>query len=83
MTKTIVIGACHQDDESIEFRHYLDASLEQSSAFVQSPSKYKYVELICKKYHGGMMDLMFAYNDPSNRSVGTLHLGYWNNGTVK
>ena len=83
MTKTIVIGACYQDDNKpIEFCHYLDSSL-MSSSFVSPPSKYKYVELICKKYHGGMMDLMFAYNDPSNRSVGTLHLGYWNNGTVK
>lgn len=83
MTKTIVIGACYQDDNKpIEFCHYLDVSLGVSSAFVSPPSKFKYIELICKKYNGGM-DLMFAYNDASNRSDGTLYIGHWNNGTVK
>ncbi len=82
MTKTIVIGACYQDDNKpIEFCHYLDLNLG-ISAFVNPPSKFKYIELICKKYTGGM-DLMFAYNDPSNRSDGTLYIGHWNNGTVK
>lgn len=84
MTKTIVIGACYQDDNKpIEFCHYLDISLEhQSSAFVSPPSKFKYIELICKKYNGGM-DLMFAYDDPSKRNEGTLFIGFWNSGTVK
>lgn len=82
MTKTIVIGACYQDDNKpIEFNSYLDAS-SVSSAFVAPPSKFKYIELICKKYNGGQ-DLMFAYNDPSNRNNGTLYIGYWNSGTVK
>ena len=82
MTKTFVIGATYQNfDMPIEFKSYLDASLG-SSAFVSPPSKFKYIELICKKYNGGM-DLMFAYNDPSDRNDGILYIGYWNNGTVR
>ena len=85
MTKTIIIGE-HKDKDSnkpIEFCHYLDSSLEQSSAFVLPPSKFKYIELICKNYNNSGRDLMFAYNDPSNRSDGTLFIGFWNSGTVK
>lgn len=83
MTKTIVIGTSYiNDNKPIEFDCYLDASLG-SSAFVSPPSKFKYIELICKKYNGGGRDLMFAYNDPSNRNDGILYIGYWNSGTVK
>ena len=85
MTKTIVIGACYQDDNKpIEFKYYLDVSLGVSSAFnIHPPSKFNYIELICKNYNNGGRDLMFAYNDPSNRNNGTLFIGFWNNGTVK
>ena len=85
MTKTIVIGACYQDDNKpIVFNDYLDASLGVSPAFnIHPPSKYKYIELICKNYNNGGRDLMFAYNDASNRSDGILFIGFWNNGTVK
>ena len=84
MTKTFVIGATYQNfDMPIEFKSYLDASLGVSSAFnIHPPSQFKYIELICKKYNGSG-DLMFAYNDPSNRSDGTLYIGFWNSGTVK
>ena len=83
MTKTFVIGATYQNfDMPIEFKSYLDASLGVISAFVSPPSKFKNIELICKNYNGGM-DLMFAYDDPSNRNNGTLFIGYWNNGTVR
>ena len=85
MTKTIVIGACYQDDNKpIVFKYYLDVSLGVSSAFnIHPPSKFNYIELICKNYNNGGRDLMFAYNDASNRSDGTLYIGHWNNGTVK
>jgi hypothetical protein len=82
MTKTIVIGTSYiNDNKPIEFCYYLDFSLEQRPASIL-PSSFKFIELICKKYNGGGRDLMFAYNDPSNRS-GTLYIGYWNSGTVK
>ena len=83
MTKTFVIGATYQNfDMPIEFKSYLDASLGVSfGGFVRPPSQFKYIELICKKYNGGM-DLMFAYNDP-RRDDGTLFVGFWNNGTAK
>ena len=82
MTKTFVIGATYQNfDMPIEFKAYLDASLGVSLGFVSPPSKFKYIELICKNYKGSY-DLMFAYNDPS-RDDGTLFVGFWNNGTVK
>ena len=81
MTKTIVLGASYiNDNKPIEFCHYLDSSL-LSSSFVSPPSKFKYIELICKNYKGSY-DLMFAYNDPS-RDDGTLFVGFWNNGTAK
>lgn len=83
MTKTIVIGTSYiNDNKPIEFCYYLNASLEQRPAFILPPSKFKYIELICKKYNDNH-DLMFAYNDPSNRSDGTMFIGYWNSGTVK
>ena len=84
MTKTFVIGATYQNfDMPIEFKYYLDASLGVSPAFnIHPPSQFKYIELICKKYKDGG-DLMFAYNDPSNRNNGTLFIGFWNNGTVR
>ena len=85
MTKTIVIGACYQDDNKpIVFNDYLNASLGVSPTFnIHPPSKFNYIELICKNYNNGGRDLMFAYNDASNRSDGTLYIGHWNNGTVK
>lgn len=83
MTKTIIIGACYQDDnKSIVFDYFLDGSLG-SSVYVSLPSQFKYIELICKNYNNGGRDLMFAYNDPSNRNDGTLFIGFWNSGTVK
>ena len=83
MTKTIVLGASYQNDNKpIEFDYYFDGSLG-SSAFVSPPSKFKYIELICKNYSNGGRDLMFAYDDPSNRNNGTLFVGFWNSGTVK
>lgn len=83
MTKTIVIGACYQDENKpIEFDYYIDGCLV-SPSFVSLPSQFKYIELICKNYSNGGRDLMFAYNDPSNRNNGTLFIGHWNSGTVK
>ena len=85
MTKTIVIGACYQDDNKpIVFNDYLNASLGVSPAFnIHPPSKFNYIELICKNYNNGGRDLMFAYNDPSNRSDGILYIGFWNSGVAK
>lgn len=83
MTKTIVIGACYQDDNKpIVFDYFLDGSLG-SSAFVSQPLQFKYIELICKNYNNGGRDLMFAYNDPSKRNDGTLFIGFWNSGVAK
>jgi hypothetical protein len=83
MTKTIVIGASFQDDNKpIVFNDYLDAN-SVSSAFVGIPSQFKYIELICKNYNNGCRDLMFAYNDPNERSYGELYIGHFNDGIVK
>lgn len=43
---------------------------------------YKYVELICTDYLPGI-DIMFAYDDPSQRSRGVLFLGKFNDGVVE
>lgn len=85
MTKTIVIG--EQQDKAINkpivFKYHLDDDIKVIISDSDSlPSHFKFIELICKKYDG-MLDVMFAYNDVSNRSDGILFIGYWNSGTVK
>ncbi len=83
MTKTIIIGEFeHKEQKPIVFDYFLDGSLD-SSAYVSLPCQFKYIELICKNYSNGGRDLMFAYDDPSNRNNGTLFIGFWNSGTVK
>ena len=86
MTKTIVLGEQQNKaiTKPIEFKYYLDARLDvnpPSNNPSYRPSRFKYIELICKNYKGSY-HLMFAYNDPS-RDDGTLFVGFWNNGTVK
>jgi hypothetical protein len=82
MTKTIILGdasnkSIHKD---IQFFSSLltDFAVEATQ---DKPRQYKYIELICFDY-AEKLDLMFAYDDPNNRSDGVLFVGKWNNGTV-
>jgi hypothetical protein len=82
MTKTIVIGE-HKDEGAkklIEFV-YLVNPIERDDV-VSLPHQWNYIELICKDFASGL-DLLFAYNDASERGEGILILGRWNDGVVK
>jgi len=81
-TQVIVIGKSEKKKAktAIEFQSFLNTSLKIDDA-TYSPSHYKYIELICKNYALGC-DLMFAYNDPNDRSFGELYIGYFNDGVI-
>ena len=81
-TQVIIIGKTENKKAktAIEFRSFLNTSLKIDDA-TYSPSHYKYIELICKNYALGC-DLMFAYNDPNDRSFGELYIGYFNDGVI-
>ena len=82
-TQVIIIGKTEKKKAktAIEFRSFLDSELKISDRGAFSPSYYKYIELICKNYALGC-DLMFAYNDPNERSFGALYIGHFNDGVV-
>jgi len=83
MTKVIVIGENNQPEnekKKIELLKFLSSKIE-IIIDAGNISNYKYVELICKDYTDGN-DMIFCYNNPDNRSVGTLFLGHWNDGVV-
>lgn len=86
MTETIVLGVPKERADKIVFEKILTDDLEvtpSNSYAWNKPSEWNYVELICKDYSGvGSYDLIFAYNDPDNRSAGVLYLGHWNGGVV-
>jgi hypothetical protein len=81
-TQVIVIGKTEKKKTktAIEFQSFLDTTL-QIDFGAYSPSRYKYIELICKDYSLGF-DLMFAYDDPNDRSCGVLYIGRFNDGVV-
>ena len=79
-TQVIVIGKPEKGKTAIEFQSFLNINLKIDSG-TMSPSDYKYIELICKNYALGC-DLMFAYNDPNDRSFGELYIGHFNDGVV-
>lgn len=82
--------------KAIEFLYRFDVGFPSGSPYIscktsstiehglltESPSSYKYIELISQNYGGTKRSLMFAYNDPSARRFGKLYLGYWNDGVV-
>ena len=87
MTKMIILGEQKDKDvkKPIEFFTHItikdsdDASVETVDSL---PSKWNYIELICKDYIIGL-DLMFVYDDASDRGSGILIIGRWNDGVVK
>jgi hypothetical protein len=85
-TKTIIIGEKPSTKEvkKIEFDTFLteDNIFEECANVGLIPSSFKFIELITKKYNMDNQDLMFAYDDPNDRSAGFLMLGWWNNGIV-
>ena len=81
VTKCIVIGEQLVDTRKrITFEHILLANFSITRTGM-TPENYKYIELICKDYAPGR-DLMFAYNDPTDRGKGSLIGGQWNDGVA-
>lgn len=87
-TKVIVIGQKSEcgPKNSIEFNRLLNTVDNDSVNSIiktdDNPNLYNYIELVCLNYHQGK-DLMFAYNDPENRSSGMLYIGKFNGGVVE
>jgi hypothetical protein len=84
MTKTIVVGSIEiaTKKKPIKFLSSLKGSLEFDHDVGRKPSNFNYVELIAHNYTFDGRDLMFAYNDPNDRSKGVLYVGYWHDGVV-
>jgi hypothetical protein len=53
-----------------------------SSSGISNPKHWPYVELVCRNYFPGV-DIMFAYDNPSQRNEGLLYLGQFNDGVVE
>lgn len=87
MTKIIIVGQKSKNIKSkkkIELIKLLCYNETFDSAF-NSPSDFKFIELVADNYgHSNhkIYDLIFAYDDPSNRSKGVFFLGRWNDGVV-
>ena len=90
-TKTIILGenTIHTDKKKpIQLDIILmDDGKLNSNAAGSKPSHFKYIELVCKNYgvlaDGTTFDLIFAYQDPNNRTkCSGLYLGKWNDGVV-
>jgi hypothetical protein len=86
MTKTIVLGEQPNpvNKKPIEFFSLISLidndNVEVDDAKTK-PHYWKYIELICKGYAPNL-DLLYAYNDASNRCDGILIIGRWNDGVV-
>lgn len=85
-TKTIVIGEKHTKRKKapIELHGSLTEDMELSMNKHNKPSDFAYIELICENYGmGDNTDLIFAYDNPNDRSGGVLFYGKWNDGVVE
>jgi hypothetical protein len=84
-TITIVLGSDMKPvRKPIEFHRVLDSDETFEPVYEDRPCHWKYIELICKEYLGTKtLDLMYAYDDPKDRSRGRLFLGQWNSGYVE
>ncbi len=89
-TKTIVIGDPISKTQKIpiEFCFYLENTFDSPPLYLKaskeefSPRDFKFIELICLNYSNNV-DLMFAYDIPTNRRNGVLFIGKWNDGVAE
>jgi len=88
MTQTIVLGAERTKTKkytNIKFIKWLtgDYRVERTDPKMTSnrPEEWAFIELVSKGY-GSDMDVMFAYDDDTQREDGFLFIGYWNDGVV-
>jgi hypothetical protein len=79
-TKTAIEFKCFLNSVNPNGDHILyPATNERPLPF---PHSYNFIELICRDYTTDS-DLMFAYNDPNDRSAGRLYIGNFNDGVVE
>ena len=86
MTKTIVLGEQQKqaDKKPIEFFTLINVADHDDvdvEPVISEPYEWNYIELVSKNYSTDF-DLLFAYNDPNDRSSGLLIIGRWNDGFV-
>ena len=91
MTKCIVLGETKMEEQKkpIEFIKRLDAVISNGDDkriydTTNTPLHFKYIELVCPRranYQG--YDIMFAYDDSSERGKGVVFLGNWNDGVAE
>lgn len=85
MTKVIILGEEPKKEckEKIKAIHLLNEDLEKEKYIVDDGSlvQFEIIELVCRNYYNGDMDLLFAY-DKGDRSAGALYLGHFNDGVV-
>jgi hypothetical protein len=83
MTKVIILGQEPEQKKTkrIEFVELIDHS-KQFTAPRYTPKDFKNIELVAKNWDvDEILDLMFAYD--SDRNVGYLYLGHFNDGVVE
>lgn len=91
MTKCIVLGETvkEQKKKPIEFIKRLDAAIlngddKRIDDTANTPLHFKYIELVCpRRVNYQEYDIMFAYDDSSERERGVLFLGNWNDGVAE
>jgi hypothetical protein len=90
-TQVTIIGKQQSEKTktAIKFRCFLNDVDPKSNKILHlvseeyfHPHSYNFIELICRDYMLGS-DLMFAYNDPNDRSDGRLYIGNFNDGVVE
>lgn len=78
-----------QKKKPIEFIKRLDAVISNSDDkriydTTNTPRHFKYIELVCPRRENYQeYDIMFAYDDSSERGKGVLFLGNWNDGVAE
>jgi len=88
-TQTIVIGQPCKTKKlvPIKFNQLLNLYLKFIPNNGYLSTDFKFIELICKHYcstpEDGWQDLMFVYDDPTDRESGVLLVGKWNDGVVE
>lgn len=78
-----------QKKKPIEFIKRLDAAISNGDDkriydTTNTPRHFNYIELVCPRRENYQeYDIMFAYDDSSERGPGVLFLGNWNDGVAE
>lgn len=92
MTKCIVLGETKMEEQKkkpIEFIKRLGAAISTGDDkriydTTNTPRHFNYIELVCPRRENYQeYDIMFAYDDSSERGRGVLFLGNWNDGVAE